>query len=136
MSGNSNKTILVIDDEGTMRRLIFQVLSDEGYEVITAGSYEEAIALHRERPRVDLLVTDVTLPGKGGCEIARTLLDLQPSLRVLYMSGMAGFEIFRFYGMPPTGAHFLQKPFRPTDLLRHVGILLSSAGGMSGSAAV
>jgi two-component system cell cycle sensor histidine kinase/response regulator CckA len=131
-----NNTVLVVDDEGTMRGLIFQVLSEEGYEVITAGSYEEAVAVHGQHSRVDLLLTDVTLPGKGGCELARTLLDLQPSLRVLYMSGMAGFEIFRFYGMPPTGAHFLQKPFRPADLLRHVRILLASSSPMSGSAAV
>ena len=63
---------------------------------------------------------DVALPGKNGYELARTLLDTEPNLKVVFMSGHAGAELSRFYGMPVTDVHFLVKPFQAVDLLQRV----------------
>jgi CheY-like chemotaxis protein len=108
----------MVDDEASLRRLFRAILEGGGYAVLEAADGAEALRVHEQhRGRIDLLVTDVTMPGMTGPELAGHLTRLQPSLKVLYVSGGArsGAEL-----PGEAGAAFLGKPFPPEDLLRKV----------------
>jgi DNA-binding NtrC family response regulator len=118
-------TILVVDDEEAVRALISIVLKDDGHRVLLAGDYEEAIAVQQQhRGELDLLLTDVDLGGRSGRELATAALGVQPELKVLYMSGSPGSEIFPSQGRPPRGSGFLAKPFHSAQLRDHVNRML------------
>lgn len=124
-----HKTVLVIDDEASQRRFIRRVLEDGGYSVLEGADYDEALVSHNQhRGKVDVLLTDISLPGRNGYELARALLDVSPGLSVIFMSGIAGAEVCRFYGMATTDLHFLEKPFHAAELLRRVGRVLEAGG--------
>jgi CheY-like chemotaxis protein len=108
----------VVDDEAALRRLFRAILEGGGYAVLEAAHGAEALRVYEQHPgRIDLLMTDVTMPGMTGPELAGHLTRLRPSLKVLYLSGgAAGGE-----GLPgEAGAAFLGKPFPPEALLRKV----------------
>ena len=108
----SNKTILVVDDEEQGRYTACQILTREGCTIHVSNSYRDALSLFGSiRVHVDLLVVDLSLPDGDGCDLALHMRDLQPDLRVLFVSGQGGAELRRFYGVDPTGVHFLRKPF-------------------------
>jgi len=117
-------TILVAEDEPTVRRLIQTVLEESGYAVLAAGDGYAALALWEEHgPAVDLLLTDVNMPRMGGCELAGLLGERRPGLPLVLMSsfitdGLAGATHL------PAGTHLLSKPFRPKALVRLVGQIL------------
>jgi CheY-like chemotaxis protein len=113
-------SILVVDDEAGIRGLILKILKREHYEVIEAASAEEALqaAAARGAP-IDLLLTDVVLPGMPGTELARRMHAAQPSLKVLYISGYTPDEAARS-GKQPPGARFLAKPFTLAALIEAV----------------
>ncbi len=120
------ETILLIDDEASQRKFMRRILREAGYHVLEGADYNEARAMHHHyRGIVDLLVTDVSLPGRNGYELARTLVDADPGLKVIFISGPAGAEMCSFYGMSPTDAHFLEKPFAATDFLERVRRVLN-----------
>jgi DNA-binding response OmpR family regulator len=73
---------------------------------------------------LDLLVADVSLPGPNGCELAARILETQPDMQVLFISGYTGAEACRAYGIQSSDAHFLGKPFDPATLLARVDELL------------
>jgi two-component system, cell cycle sensor histidine kinase and response regulator CckA len=77
------------------------------------------------------LLTDVSLPGSSGCDLAIALRKEDPGLRVLLTSGYTGAELLKFYGMQTTDLHFLQKPFRPADLLERVASMFKVFGEAS-----
>ena len=105
------ETVLVVDDEAGIRALIVKILRRERYRVLEAGSAEEAIATAAGHGGpIDLLLTDVMLPGRSGRQLANQLLETLPALRVLYISGFTDDESVRA-GAVPQGARFLQKPF-------------------------
>jgi PAS domain S-box-containing protein len=114
------ETILVVDDEAGIRGLVRKILKREHYQVLEAGSAEEAltIAVSRAAP-IDLLLTDVMLPGLSGPELARRMYEASPALRVLYISGYTDDPAVEAGQFPP-GAQFLAKPFTLTALLRAV----------------
>ncbi|HEY5431052.1 MAG TPA: ATP-binding protein, partial [Solirubrobacteraceae bacterium] len=113
----AGRTILVVEDEAQVRRLVELLLVRDGYTVITAASADEALARLRESgTEVDLLFTDMSLPDIRGGELARLALELRPGLRVVYTSGYAGDAVIRD-GMPP-GDGFLAKPWVADDLSR------------------
>jgi len=86
--GDTNKTILVVDDEPEIRKLVAAMASQPGYSVITADSGEHAMTLFKNhKGPVELLITDVVQPGMSGPMLADRLTALQPDLKVLYMSG-------------------------------------------------
>lgn len=121
-------TILVVDDEEAVRTLASMVLTRSGYRVLVAGDCEEAMAVQQQhQDELDLLLTDISLPGGNGRELATAILDVQPEIKVLYMSGLPGFEVFEPHGRPPEGSDFLPKPFRTAELLNHVNGLLGVA---------
>ncbi len=101
------ETILVVEDEAAVRRLITRTLEASGYRVIEAPSAEEALQLFPQHAgAVDLLLTDLVMPGLGGQQLADRLAAAKPALKVLYISG------YDQQG-PLPGAAFLQKPFTP-----------------------
>ncbi len=118
------RTVLVVEDEEVIRGLVDQVLRGEGYEVILAADGDEAIERARET-RVDVLLTDLTMPGIGGRELAERLREERPELKVMFMSGFADSEGFAG-GTFPAATAFLEKPFTFAHLTERVRALVSS----------
>lgn len=123
------KNILLVDDEETVRRFSARVLSQHGFHVLQAASAEEAIrATDEGGHRIDLLVTDVMMPGTNGCQLAEMLLARTRSLRVLFISGYAEDVLATNVGLVP-GAAFLSKPFKPKTLVTKVREVLDASPG-------
>jgi nitrogen-specific signal transduction histidine kinase len=125
--GRGSETILLVEDDAAVRRLAQTVLQGSGYLVLDARDGEEALALTRGRlEAVDLLITDVVMPGVNGRELAMRLKSTNPVLRVLYTSGYSK-EATSSVGIDDS-APFLPKPFLPLDLLEKVREVLSASG--------
>jgi PAS domain S-box-containing protein len=122
------ETILLVEDEAEVRRLVERLLRMHGYAVLAAASPAEAIASAKGAGRIDLLVTDVIMPGMNGREMARLLAAERPRMRVLYMSGYTDAAIAQ-QGILPPGQAFLSKPFTPDLLARKVREVLDGGGG-------
>jgi PAS domain S-box-containing protein len=122
-------TVLVVEDEESVRVLARRVLSARGYEVLDAASAAEALRLTENgRRRIDLLVTDVVMPGMGGPALAERLVAAQPGLRVLYISGYAE-EAIRRHGSLPAGGMLLEKPFTADQLAWRVRETIAASAG-------
>jgi CheY-like chemotaxis protein len=122
--------VLLVEDDPAARRLILEILRTNGYTVIEAKDPEEALRLcpaPSTRP-IDLLVTDMIMPGMNGRELSRRLLAAYPDLRLLILSGYTDDLVFR-QGMLEPGTAFLQKPFEGDDLLRKARKLLDPRTG-------
>jgi two-component system cell cycle sensor histidine kinase/response regulator CckA len=114
------ETILLVDDTAMVRRLARDVLSTAGYRVLEAGGADEALQVAgSQAASIDLLLTDVVMPGHTGIELADRLRNAGADLRVLYISGYTDAAIVRG-GLLGDDAAFLEKPFTPEDLLRKV----------------
>jgi PAS domain S-box-containing protein len=116
------ETILLVEDEDAVRAVTRQLLERSGYTVLEAADGPAALALvdrAKGTLHVDLLLTDVVMPGMSGRELAEHLLARCPKLRVLYMSGYTDDAVVR-HGMLQPGLAYLEKPFRPTKLLMKV----------------
>jgi PAS domain S-box-containing protein len=123
------ETILVVDDDDSVRALVRRVLSAHGYTVLAAAGPAAALELVRGRnDGIDLLVTDVVMPGRSGRQLADEVSDLFPGLRVLFMSGYTHDAIVH-RGVLDPGLHFLSKPVSSDILLRTVRELLDGAAG-------
>ena len=117
-SDGSGQKILLVEDDVDLRELAASMLSTLGYRVFEAGDGHEALATFNVQPNIDLLLTDVVLPGgMGGKQIAESLLSLKSTLKVLYMSGYTENSIVH-NGRLDHGAVLLQKPFRKQELMR------------------
>jgi CheY-like chemotaxis protein len=114
------ETILVVDDEDMLLSMTETILSDYGYKILTANSGTKALAvLSRDDVQVDMVVTDLVMPGMGGRELVERIRQLAPKVRILCTSG---------YVMPADkkgGTAYLQKPFTSDDLLAKVKRVLS-----------
>ena len=122
------ETILLVDDEATVRRFSSRVLQKHGFEVVTAASGHEALEAAHGRSDIDLLMTDVMMPGMNGCQLAEILLARRPSLRVLFVSGYAEDVLATNVGLMP-GTAFLGKPFKPKTLVTKVREVLDTSPG-------
>jgi PAS domain S-box-containing protein len=121
------ETLLLVEDEDSVRELVRNVLRESGYRVLEASRGAEALELSELfAGRIDLLVTDVVMPGMSGRELARRLVSSRPQIKVLYISGYADNAVWYPGGLDAGGA-FLQKPFSPEALARKVREALSSA---------
>jgi two-component system, cell cycle sensor histidine kinase and response regulator CckA len=110
-------TVLVVEDEPGIRGLVRKILKRERYDVIEAGSGEEALtAASAHGGAIGLLLTDVMLPGMGGRELAEALVATHADLKVVYISGFTDDESVRAGQFPP-GSMFLQKPFTLSALV-------------------
>jgi two-component system cell cycle sensor histidine kinase/response regulator CckA len=122
-------TVLVVEDEESVRVLARRVLTARGYQVLDAASAAEALTLTENGRRpLDLLVTDVVMPGMGGPALAERLVAEQPGLRVLYISGYAE-EAIRRQGSLPAGGSLLEKPFTADQLALRVRETIAGSGG-------
>ena len=121
------ETILVVEDESALLKLIARVLAAQGYVVIAASSPGEAIRMAREHgDEIHLLLTDVVMPEMNGRDLAKTLLSLYPRLRRLFMSGYTA-DVIGQGGLLEEGVHFLQKPFSQADLAARVRAVLDGS---------
>lgn len=123
----NTEIVLVVDDEISDLEAMEKLLKEHGYTVISAQDYPEAMAVFGTyKGEIDLLLTDISLPGRNGCDLAKALLRLKRDLKVLFVSGHAGAEICRFYDIPKSDLHFLRKPLKPAELLSRVRQVLNS----------
>lgn len=129
---NGSETILLVEDEEALRRLGEEVLAGAGYRVLTAPSGASALelALHDSGP-IDLVVTDVVLPGMSGPEMVERLLATHPSCRALLVSGYPD-EAITDHGILTSSSAFLQKPFSPSALLRAIRVILGTTDAAHG----
>jgi DNA-binding NtrC family response regulator len=126
---HKHKTVLLVDDEASQRMFMRRVLEDAGYNVLEGADYDQALTIHSQyRGKIDVVLTDVSLPGQHGYALVKTLLAIDPGMNAIFISGLTGAEVCRFHGMATTDVHFLEKPFRAADLLRRVRRVLEVGG--------
>lgn len=114
------ETIVIAEDDASLRQLMRTVLAEHGYAVIEAADGEVAVQKVREnRDTVRLVLLDVIMPRKGGREVRNEIAGIAPDARVLYITGYST-EILRSKGFTESTEHFIQKPVSPQDLLRTV----------------
>jgi two-component system, cell cycle sensor histidine kinase and response regulator CckA len=126
-NSRGSETILLVEDDEQVRELSREALSVSGYEVLVADTPKAAIALCRShKSRIDLLLTDVVMPGISGPELATQVIAIRPELKVLYMSGYTAQAIVH-HGELDANTFFLQKPFTPSSLSAKVREVLNFA---------
>jgi CheY-like chemotaxis protein len=126
-------TILLVDDEPDIRSLVRDVLGPQGYRILEAGDADEALRVaHGHGEPIDLLLTDVVMPGMHGHELAARLLAQRPELKVLYMSGFAlvqnQHEMMEARAGLEPGSPILAKPFSAEGLTKKVSEVLGKPG--------
>ncbi len=120
------ETILLVEDEAMVRRMASQLLKKQGYKVLEAGSAKEALKLSLQfKDDIDLLFTDVVMPGMNGKQLSDQLLETKPSLRILFMSGY-NEEIVDQNGCLESGIPLIQKPFSSSDLYLRIREVLDA----------
>jgi CheY-like chemotaxis protein len=113
-------TVLLVEDEPEVCRVTTALLTRLGYRVLTAATGEDALSVAREQgPGMDVLVTDVVMPGMSGVELAERLRASVPALPVVFLTGYADQEM-------PAGAIVLEKPYSPADLAKILARLRNS----------
>jgi PAS domain S-box-containing protein len=121
--------VLLVEDEKALRRFATEVLVANGYTALVASDADAALELARVHAgSIDLLVTDVVMPGTDGVELAKRIHERRPGLPVLYMSGYTGDAKEKLAGLREA-SNFLAKPFRPHELVERVQDLLEGTAG-------
>ncbi len=109
-------TILLVEDEPSLLKMTAMMLETMGYTVLAAGTPRKAVRLAREHAGgIDLLMTDVVMPEMNGRDLARNLLSMYPTLKLLFMSGYTA-NVIAHHGVLDKDVHFIQKPFSMKDL--------------------
>jgi two-component system cell cycle sensor histidine kinase/response regulator CckA len=120
------ETVLVVEDDDTVRELVCQMLRTVGYTVLEARHGGEALLIcERTSEPIDLMVTDVVMPQMSGRQLAERLEPLQPEMKVLFMSGHTDDAVIR-HGVRNAMMTFIQKPFTPAALTRQVRAVLDN----------
>jgi two-component system, cell cycle sensor histidine kinase and response regulator CckA len=110
------ETILLVEDDQALRELVQSILDGCGYSIVAPKDSQEAKNICEQRgPSIDLLLTDVVMPGISGRALAQTILSRNPAAKILFMSGYTENAIVH-HGVLDTGTYFLQKPFTPSTL--------------------
>jgi len=116
----NTKIVLLVDDDLTVRRLVSESLQISGYRVLEAYSGRDAIAISEHHPgRIDLLLSDIVMPGMTGVELADHLKKLRPDMRIMFLSGYDQGML-----VVDKGWQFIRKPFLPSALTQKVGEML------------
>ena len=113
------ETILLVEDETSLRALAAHLLESCGYTVLEASSGEQALEVSRQQRDIHLLFTDVVMPGISGRVLADQLVKQRPQLKVVYTSGYTG-QTVGAHGVLAEGSHFLPKPFTRETLARKI----------------
>jgi two-component system, cell cycle sensor histidine kinase and response regulator CckA len=128
------ETVLLVEDEDDVRRLVYEVLEQHGYTVLPAAQPQEAIDICRSyRGRIDLLLTDVVMPRMGGRDLAEKAAEIRPDMKVLYMSGYTE-DAMLGASFGEAGVAFLRKPFTPVVLTRKIRDVLEERSRGLGAA--
>jgi len=128
------ETILLVEDEATVRTLARRVLEQRGYKVLEAPHPEQALIVSRGfQEQIDLLLTDVVMPGMSGTKLAEHLTAERRSMSVVYMSGYAATSVEQRLLLDDS-VPFIQKPFTPDILARRVREVLDEAARRVGIA--
>jgi CheY-like chemotaxis protein len=126
-SWGGSETVLLVEDEESLRKLILRMLSENGYAVLEAASAIQAMEIARQvQGKIDLLLTDVVMPGMNGSELADQLVSLYPQIKTLYMSGYTEFAV-RLSDIVRQERRLLQKPFTQQSLLRKIREVLENS---------
>jgi two-component system cell cycle sensor histidine kinase/response regulator CckA len=116
---NGTETILLVEDEDGVRRVVETMLKRHGYNVLSSASSKDALLASGQHPGViHLLITDMVMPGMSGRKMAECLVESRPNMKVLYVSGYGDASLTE------SGAHFLQKPFSTEELASKVREML------------
>jgi PAS domain S-box-containing protein len=127
------ETVLLVEDEAAVLGMGKEALLALGYQVITADTPADALRLATSHPaRIELLITDIVMPGMNGRELAEQIVALQPGIRLIFMSGYPA-DIVAQRGVLEQGVHFLQKPFSLHDLAAKVKETLADTDTDTGS---
>lgn len=127
MESDDRKTILVVDDEPEIRKLVSAMISQFGYNALTADSGDHALTVYRHlNAPLEMLITDVVAPGMSGPMLADKLSALQPNLKVLYISGYDNTHLVQKY-IVERGHALLPKPFTMDELRGKMAELLGIA---------
>ena len=119
----ATQTVLVVEDEPGLRELAKRLLERQGYTVFVAANADEASRFFDETSAIDVLLTDVVMPGASGPELTQALIGRKPGLHVIYMSGYTEDAIVH-HGILAPGIAFLQKPFTSETLGRKIQQIL------------
>jgi PAS domain S-box-containing protein len=122
LTDGSNKSVLIVDDDRHLRRLVSQILREQGYTVIEAKDAEEALRIASSADPIDLVLSDVTMPGIKGPELIQLLRKIRPNLRALLMSGYTE-DFIHDQGFIDHAVPFLSKPFSKEDLILKIASL-------------
>ena len=127
-----SETILLVEDEASVRSLVRGLLGARGYTMLEAIRADEALRICQQHPGpIHLLLTDVVMPQMTGPALAESLQVLRPTMKVLYMSGYTDHAVFR-NGALQAGTSFLQKPFTPETLAQNVRRVLDEVQSAKG----
>jgi two-component system cell cycle sensor histidine kinase/response regulator CckA len=133
VSDGAGNTVLVVEDQAEVRKVVRRVLEKRGYRVLEASNGREALKIHEDcNGQIDLVLTDVVMPEMGGSELAAHLREIAPQLPVIYMSGYTEDEVLR-RGVPGDATRLLQKPFTTNALADIVREVLTSTAAASDS---
>jgi DNA-binding NtrC family response regulator len=122
---NPQTTVLVVDDEPEIRKLVGAMLTASGYRVLSADTGENAVRLFKSHPETELLLADVVSPGMSGPMIADEIAALKPDIKVLFMSGFDNTQVVQRY-VVEKGYSLLVKPFTMDQLAQKVRAALES----------
>lgn len=130
-SANGPKTVLVVDDEPDMLRLVEAILTEQGYQVVLSRGAENALQTFKRMQKApDLVVTDVVMPGKSGPMLVDELLAVDPKVRVLFMSGYDDRQVVQRY-VVEKGFALIAKPFTLQGLGEAVHELIDGVSSVS-----
>ena len=119
-----NETILIVDDNASIRQLIVETLKPLGYNCLQAGCGEDAVnVLRKHGGEVHLLLTDVVMPGMSGRELAETIRKERPGIKVIFMSGYTE-NIIAHHGVLEHGINYISKPVTPVTLTQKIRSVL------------
>jgi CheY-like chemotaxis protein len=119
----THATVLVVDDELGIREVARRLLAQQGYSVLIAATSEDALRLFEQHPSIDVLLTDVVMPGVSGPQLTERMCEQRPVLKVIYMSGYTE-EAIGHHGVLNPGIAFLHKPFTVETLGRKIREIL------------
>jgi DNA-binding response OmpR family regulator len=118
-------TVLVVDDEEDLRDIMRRMLERRGFDTLVAGDSEQAIERCRDHPgEIDVLVTDLGLPGASGGELSRSATTLRPQMGVVYISGLPK-DIAVTKGLISDDALLVKKPFTSDQLIEALGLVIA-----------